>query len=285
MSRSVVRRGGRAGRIQGGLMRFVPFGSMAGLGTLAAVNGVEGLAILFGVGALVTGRRLFDRRRNARKALWRRVRANVAELQRVARTDGIAAPQMKRLVGLQEGLLESWELLPEEYGPLLMEDLDTVVDEVEISAQLARRRSALRRHLESVDRRAIVGRIGDLERELSGLEEGSALRVSFEAALEGRRGELEAHDQIPRAIGMINAQLEGIESLLGNLRGELLALDASPGALSPESGLVGLKQRVAYFRRSLDEVQRSVNRLPGGLPPDGSSDGLTEPFTERMPVR
>jgi chromosome segregation ATPase len=166
--------------------------------------------------------------------------------------------------------------LPEEYGPLLLEDLYTVVGEVEVSAQLARRRSALRRHLESVDRRVIVGRIRELEREISGLEEGSALRASFEAALEGRRGELEAHEQIPGAIGMINAQLEGIESLLGNLRGELLALDASPTALSPESGLVGLKQRVAYFRRSLDEVKRSVDRLP---------DEITEPLPERMPAR
>jgi hypothetical protein len=285
VSRSVARRGGRSRRIQGSLLRFVPFGSMAGLGVLAASDGVYPLAVLFGAGAVVTGRRLFDRRRNARKELWRRVRTNVGELERVARMDGIAAPQMKRLVGLQEGLLESWELLPEEYGPLLQEDLYTVVDEVEASARLARRRSALRRHLESVDRRAIVARIRDLEGELSGLEEGSPLRVSFEAALEGRRGELAAHDQIPRAIGMINAQLEGIESLLGNLRGELLALDASPGALSPESGLVGLKQRVAYFRRSLDEVQRSVNRLPGGLPPDGQSDGFTESLPERMPVR
>ena len=65
---------------------------------------------------------------------------------------------------------------------------------------------------------------------------------------------------------MINAQLEGIESLLGNLRGELLALDASPTAFSPESGLVGLKQRISYFRRSLDEVKRSVDRLPERMP-------------------
>ncbi len=279
MSRpAVVRRRPRS--VYGSLARFVPFSSMAGLGVLAAVNGVETLAVLFGIGAAVAGRRLLDRRRNARKELWRRARANAAELTRVAREDGIAAPQMKRLVGLQEGLLESWELLPEEYGPLLLEDLYTVVDEVEASAQLARRRSALRRHLESVDRRAIVGRIRDLERELAGLEEGSALRASFETALEGRRGELAAHDQIPQAIGMINAQLEGIESLLGNLRGELLALDSSPAALTAESGLVGLKQRVAYFRRSLEEVKRSVDRLPGG-----PSDELTKPVPERVAAR
>ena len=275
MAGKMMRRGPR--RI---LFRLAPFGSMAGLGALAAINGAEPLAVLFGIGAVVSGWRLLDRRGKARKELRRRARANAAELGRVARIDGIAASQMKRLIALQEGLLESWELLPEEYGPLLLEDLYTVVDEVEAAGHLARRRSALRRHLESVDRRVIVGRIRDLERELEGLEEGSALRASFQAALEGRRGELAAHDEVPRAIGMINAQLEGIESLLGNLRGELLALDASPTALSTESKLAGLKQRVAYFRRSLDEVKRSVDHLP-----DGSSSGLTEALPERMPAR
>ena len=274
MSRSVARRRSRG--VYGRLLRFAPLSSMAGLGALTFSVEAYPLTVLFGIGAVVAGRRLLDRRGNARRELWRRARANAAELMRVARMDGIAAPQMKRLARLQEGLLESWEILPGEYGPLLLEDLYTVAGEVEVSAQLARRRSALRRHLESVDRRALVGRIRELEREISGLEEGSALRASFEAALEGRRGELEAHEQIPGAIGMINAQLEGIESLLGNLRGELLALDASPTALSPESGLVGLKQRVAYFRRSLDEVKRSVDRLP---------DEITEPLPERMPAR
>src|SRR5215207_258685 len=268
MSRLVVQRSRRSRSFRGSLMRFVPFGSMAGLGVLAAIGDAEPLAVLFGIGALITGRRLLDRRMNA------------AELGSVARMDRIAAPQMKRIAVLQDGLLESWELLPEEYGPFLLEDLYTVVDEVEVSAQLARRRSALRRHLESVDRRAIVRRIRDLEREISGLEEDSALRASFGAALEGRRGELDVHDEMPRAIGMVNAQLEGIESLLGNLRGELLALDASPAAISPESRLVGLKQRVAYFRRSLDEVRKSVDRLPGG-----PTDGFTEPMPERMPAR
>jgi ubiquinone biosynthesis protein UbiJ len=282
VSRSVARRSkGRSSRgVYGSLLRFVPFASMAGLGTLAAVDGPAPLAVLFGIGAVVSGRRLLDRRRNVRKELRRRARANATELGRVARTDSIAAPQMKRIITLQDGFLESWELLPEEYGPLLLEDLYTVVDEVEASAQLARRRSALRRHLDSVDRRAIVRRIRDLEREVSTLEEDSALRSSFGAALEGRRGELAVHDEIPRAIGLINAQLEGIESLLGNLRGELLALDASPAAISPESRLVGLKQRVAYFLRSLDEVKRSVDRLPGD-----PSDALTETLPERMSAR
>jgi hypothetical protein len=119
-----------------------------------------------------------------------------------------------------------------------------------------------------------------LEREVATIEEDSVLRTSFGAALEGRRGELAVHDEIPRAIGLINAQLEGVESLLGNLRGELLALDASPAAISPESKLVGLKQRVAYFRQSLDEVKRSVDRLPSD-----SSDAFADTLPERMSAR
>jgi hypothetical protein len=88
------------------------------------------------------------------------------------------------------------------------------------------------------------------------------LRAAFESALSGRRGELASYGEILNGISMINAQLEGAESLLGNLRGELLALDTSlpPGSL--ESGLVHLRARVAYFRRSLDEVTRSVETLP-----------------------
>src|SRR5919199_3372142 len=162
----------RRGGLSRNLTRLVPFGTMAGFGILAASGGEYFLALLLGIGATVAGRRLLDRHRNARKELIRQVRANAAELGRVAREDWIAAPQMKRLAALQEGLLESWELLPEEYGPLLMEDLYTVVDEVETAARPARRRSALRRHLESVDRRGIAGRMLGLESELSGIEEG-----------------------------------------------------------------------------------------------------------------
>jgi hypothetical protein len=162
---------------------------------------------------------------------------------------------------LQEGVLESFELLPEEHRPLLFEDLLAVVDEVEASVLLARRRSALRRHLEAVNRRAIVGRIRELEKELKKIEEGSALRASFETTLESRRGELEVYEEIPRAIGLINAQLEGIESLLANLRGELLAVDPNITPLALESGLMSLKHRVAYYRRSLEEVNRSPKRL------------------------
>jgi hypothetical protein len=252
------------------LMRLAPFGAFTGLGTLAFVGDAYTLAALLGAGAFVTGRRLLDREGNRRKELWRGVRENERELGRVAREDRVAAPQMKRLVSLQRGLLESWELLPEEYQPLLDEDVFTIVGEVEGAARLARRRAALRRHLESMDRREISHRIDGLERDLAELEEGSPLRAPFESALSGRRGELASCVNILDGISMINAQLEGAESLLSNLRGELLALNTglSPGAL--ESGLVHLKERVAYFRRSLDEVTRSVETLPA---------------TERLPIR
>jgi hypothetical protein len=251
----------RSGRLRLAIIRIVPFASFAGLSALTAENGTYPLAVLFGIGALVTGKRLLDRRGNQRRELKRRARMNAAELGRVAQEDRIAAPQMKRLAALQEGVLESFELLPEEHRPLLFEDLLAVVDQVEASVLLARRRTALRRHLEAVNRRAIVGRIRGLEKELKQTEEGSTLRASFETALESRRGELAVYDEVPQAIGLINAQLEGIESLLGNLRGELLAVDPSVTPLSLESGLMSLKHRVAYYRRSLEEVNRSTKRL------------------------
>jgi hypothetical protein len=252
---------GRPG-VSGYLIRLLPFGAFTGLGTLAFIGNAEFLAVLFGAGAVYTGKQLLDRQGNRRKELRRRARENVRELGRVAREDRIAAPQMKRLASLQEGLLESWDLLPEEYRPLLDEDIFTIIGEVEAAMRLARRRSALRRHLESVDRREISRRIEGLERDLAELEEGSSLRAPFETALEGRRGELAGYGEILNGISMINAQLEGAESLLSNLRGELLALDTglSPGSLEPS--LVHLKERVAYFRRSLDEVTRSVETLP-----------------------
>jgi hypothetical protein len=253
------------------LIRLAPFGAFTGLGTVAVVADAYSLAALLGVGAFFSGRRLLDREGVRRKELWRRARENVRELGRVAREDRIASPQMKRLAGLQNGLLESWELLPEEYRPLLDDDIFTIVGEVEGAARLARRRAALRRHLESVDRREISDRIEGLERDLAELEEGSPLRAPFESALSGRRGELASCKDILDGISMINAQLEGAESLLSNLRGELLALDTSLSPGSLESSLVHLKERVAYFRRSLDEVTRSVSTLPA--------------TTERLPIR
>jgi len=220
------------------------------------------VAVPFGIVALISGRRLLDRRENTRKELMSRVRENARELGRVAREDRIAAAQMKRIASLQVGLIESWELLPEECRPLLDEDIFTIVGEVEGAARLARRRAALRRHLESVDRRSISKRIKELQKDLAVLEAGSPMRAPFESALEGRRGELAGYEDVLGGISMINAQLESAESLLGNLRGELLALDNSlvSGPLDP--GLAQLKERIAYFRRGLDEVTRRVETLP-----------------------
>jgi len=246
------------------VIRLIPFGALAGLGVVVAtpVEMIHFVAGLFGVGAVYTGARLFDRHENQRKELVRQARSNVAELSRVAREDRTAAPQMKRIRALQDGVLESWDLLPGEYRPLLDEDIFTIVGEVGDAARLARRRALLRRHLEGLDRREISGRIKGLEKDLARLEECSPLRSPFEAALEGRRGELAGYGDVLDGISMINAQLESAESLLGNLRGELLAVDhrLSSGPLDPR--LQQLKERVAYFRRGLDEVTRSVESLP-----------------------
>jgi hypothetical protein len=74
-------------------------------------------------------------------------------------------------------LLESWELLPEGYGPLLDDDIFTIVGEVEGAVQLARRRTALRRYLDSMNRFEVSRRIEGLEQDLAELEEGSPLRA------------------------------------------------------------------------------------------------------------
>jgi hypothetical protein len=244
------------------LLRLVLFGTLVVLCALAVADGAVFLAALSGIGAAFTGSRLLDRKGNRRRELQRWARENAHELGRVAREDRIAAPQMKRLQGLQAGLLESWELLPEAYGPLLEDDIYTIVGEVEGAAHLARRRAALRRHLESLDRVEISRRIESLEQDLAELEEGSPLRAPLESALEGRREELASDKDILQGISMINAQLEDTESLLSSLRGDLLALDTSPSPGSLEPGLVHLKERVSYFRQSMDEARRSVEALP-----------------------
>jgi uncharacterized membrane protein len=245
------------------LIRLVLFGSLAVLCALAVTEGAYLLAALLGSGAIFTGRPLLDREGNRRRELLRWARENARELSRVAREDRIAAPQMKRLEGLQTGLLESWELLPEGYRPLLDEDVFTILGELEGAARLARRRTALRHHFDSVDRLEISRRIEALEQNLAELEEYSPLRAPLESALSGRRGELASSNGLLDGISLINAQLEDAESLLSGLRGELLALDTSlsPGSLDP--GLAQLKSRVAYFRQSMDEVRRNVETLPG----------------------
>ena len=244
------------------LCRLVPFGAFTGLGTVAVVGDAYFLAALLGTGAVFTGKRLLDRKENKRRELRNRARENVRELGRVARTDRVAASQMKRLAALQDGVLESWNLLPQEYGPLLEEDIFTILGEIEDAGRLARRRSALRRHLESVDRRGIRRRIKDLEKDLAALGPDSELRAPFESALASRREELAGYDDILSGISVINAQLEGVESLLGNLRGELLSIDNGLSPRSVEPGLAQLRERISYFRRSLDEVTQTVDHLP-----------------------
>jgi hypothetical protein len=261
-TRTLVASERRREDVWGYLLRIVLFGMLAVLCALAVADGALFLAALAGVGAVLTGSRVLDRAGDRRRELQRWARDNARELGRVAREDRIAAPQMRRLQGLQAGLLESWELLAEGYGPLLEEDIYTIVGEVEGAARLARRRDALRRHLESVDRLGISRRIEGLEQDLAELEEGSPLGAPLERALEGRRGELVLGKDILVGISMINAQLEDTESLLSSLRGELLALDTSPSSGTLEPNLVHLKERVSYFRRSMDEVRRSVEALP-----------------------
>ena len=80
---------------------------------------------------------------------------------------------------------------------------------------------------------------------------------------------------------MINGQLESIESLLGNLRGELLAVDPSITPLALESRLVSIKHRVAYFRRSLEEVNRSTERLAADSPEVLASERTTRELPGR----
>ena len=254
------------------LVRLAPLGSLGGLGMLAVAGEHYALAGLLGAGAAVAGYRLLDREGNARRELWRRARSNVRALERVAREDPVSAPQMRRIAELQGGLLESWELLPEQYRPLLDEDVFSVVEEVENAVRLARRRAALRRHLDGMERQDIRRRIRSLQEDLAQLEEGSPLRATFERALAGRRAELAGYEEMLDGVSMINAQLESAESLLGSLRGDLLTLEAGLAPQALEGGLDRLKERVALFKRSMDEVTRAVGKLH-------------EPATEELPAR
>lgn len=247
-----------------GAIRLLPLASFAGLAAVGLDQDLAWLALISGAGATAAGGWAWKRWRqgDSRKQLRRRARANAGELARMARDDRIAAPQLKRIAALQQGLLESWEMLPAEYGPLLEEDIYAIVEEIEDTARLARRREALRRYLESVDRRQVSDRIRGLEQDLEEIEPGSPLRVPFESALSGRRDELAGYPDILSSISAINAQLESAESLLGSIHGELLALDTRPAPRSAGTDLVRLKEQVASYRRSLDEVTRSVEPLP-----------------------
>lgn len=271
--------------------RFVPLGVFSGLGAFSLFGAVTAdvsflWPALFGAGAAFAGNRVLDRAGNFRRRLRRAAGSNVESLRSVARFDRVAAPQMERMVSLQGGLLESWEMVSEDHREILDEDILTVLAEIEDAAKLARRRAAMRRHLATFDRaenpikdakrvvrnvlkgedfdwRAgrgeVQGRIESLEREVESLPEGSALRATFENALAGRREELEGFRDMRNGISLINAQLEHAESLLASLRGDLLTLDMnrSPGVSG--SDLARLKERVSLFKRSLDEVAFAVD--------------------------
>lgn len=264
------------------LYRFVPLGAVGALGAFAVVSQEAFLALLCGAGAVAAGKRLWHRHHEAPyEELRGRIRDNASELSRVAREDRLAAPQMKQLASLQEGLVEGWKLLPEDYAPILFEDFSAIVGEVEGSVALARRRSALRRHLKSLDQRGLTRRVEGLEKELADLEPGSELRKPFESALASRRRELEGYDGILDGIGAINAQLESTESLLSNLRRELLSVDASlaRGSLG-EGRLEHLREQLSRFRRSLSEVSRSVDGLS-----ERESSPTTHELTGQVTVR
>lgn len=298
-------------RISAALFRLAPLGAFSGLGAgfLAAdFAGATVMAVFCGAGAAVAGKRLLNREGSARRELYKRARNNVQELRAVAWHDRVAAPQMERMISLQNGLLESWELVPADHRVLLDEDIFAILEEVEDAAWLARRRAALRNHLRSLsrydeapplqraarkarslwetprdvpDRREISRRIESLEREIENLPEGSMLRTTFENTLVGRREELEGFEDMQNGISLINAQLEGAESLLGSLRGDLLTLDSSLSPLAFDSELARLKERVRAFKRSLDEVAYTVEAMPRAT----ISEPMTEPTTDHPRTR
>ena len=240
-----------------GVVRYIPPGALAALGGFAVIDGHALLALLCGAGIPAAWRGL-SRYRDPRRKLADRARRSAGELDRVAREDRVGAPQARRLAALQGGLLEGWELLPSEYASYLEEDVRSVVGEVEAAAGLARRRAALRRHVEGMDRQGVARRIEALERDLESCETSGGLRRSFEEALEGRRGELAGYEEALDGISRINARLEATESLLSSLRGELLALDS--GVRGGED-LGRIQRRISTFRRSLDEIGEELEGI------------------------
>ncbi|AHY45379.1 Hypothetical Protein RradSPS_0096 [Rubrobacter radiotolerans] len=286
MTLSRRRKGGLRESASGTLLRLAPLGAFTGLGTFAVLDSAYFLAGLCGLGAAYAGKRLFDREGNARRELRRRTRDNVALLREVSRRDRVARSQMERLEALQGGVIESWELMPEEHRSLLDDEIFTVLEEIGEAARLARRRAALRANVSGTDVGEIHARIADLEREVQSLPEGSSLRQTFEVTLAGRRDELSGYEEMLDGISLINAQLESAESLLSNLRGDLLTLD---GGLSPAlagSGLARLKERVSLFKRSLDEVRyalRDVPYLDEETDPTGKRH--SQQPTEELPTR
>lgn len=279
MTLSRARKNGRR-RSSGSIVyRLAPFAAFAGTGAFAALGDAYFLAAVCGTGAFFAGKRLLDREGNARRELRRRSKDNSALLRNVARQDRVAGPQMERLVSLQSSVLESWDIMPEEYRSLLDDDIFTILEEIEEAANLARRRAALRSHIAVMDRGEILKRINSLERDIRGLPEGSALRQTFETTLLGRRAELDGCTEMLDGISLINAQLESAESLLANLRGDFLTLDTSLSSGMAGTGLARLRERVSLFKRSLDEVRQTLAGMP-----DPDTMHRQRP-TEELPAR
>jgi hypothetical protein len=256
------------GSLTVGLLKTVPFGLFTGLGYYAvAAPGDELVTLVAGLGMAATGRWAVRglRDRDPARQLRRRAKENTGLLWNVAGEDRVAAAQMKRIAGVQRGILEGWELLPEQYRPLVDEDILAVLDEVEATARLARRRAALRRHLESMDGGKLHSRIEGLVRDLTGLGAGSPLRGFYESTLAERQGQVAVREDALRSIAEINAKIESVERLLSGLRGELLALDEGPEFSSPGAALARIKDQVACFRQGLDEVTRPSGTARGAV--------------------
>ena len=249
------------------MVRLAPFGTFAGLGAVVATTDAWLLAVPLGIAALFSGRRLLDRRENARRELLSRVRktGGIVRLAREDRDRGVADEAR----GVAGRALRELGSFCQKSAADLDEDIFTI----------------RRRRLEGAARLAAGGRDQAAYgsggpafhhqthkdcRRIRAPGVDSPMRAPFESALQGRRGELAGYDDVLGGISMINAQLESAESLLGNLRGELLALDDSLISGPQDPGLARLKERIAYFRRGLDEVTRRVETLPA---------------TERIPTR
>ncbi|WP_273843839.1 hypothetical protein [Rubrobacter calidifluminis] len=257
----------------GDLAWLVPVGALAGEGVLSLAHpgmdptGVLSLAALFvGAGVPVAARAILSRGDGERR-MRRAIRRSARALGKVAREDPVAAPQAGRILRLQRTLVESWESLPAEQRAMLAGEVFSVVEEFGEATRLLRRRTLLRRHLQTLDREGLQGRVRNLERDISELPYDSGLREAFEETLAGRREEMAVREELLAGVSSLNARIEGFESLLGGLCGELLTLDE--GVASGRPDLARIKRRISYFRRSLDEITRQM---------DPASDSSMEPI-------
>ena len=143
--------------------------------------------------------------------------------------------------------MESWDLLPEEYRPLLDEDIFTIVGEVEGAMRLARRRAALMeehqrsRALRAANEARSKVSLSDSSRDLEKARQ-AIRQSSYEAEAIGELGTSETERQIGAAeidIKRLDAEreLEMIELQMG-LRE---SVEAGPSEEAP-SEEVGAEQ-------------------------------------------